>query len=77
MPPSLRQFYFGSYGLTMAAMTTIMGLSFLFPSSGRTGFLDNALDFGKDLLGKAASNYSKKYEQKLTRLLQSLRQPVV
>lgn len=77
MPPSHRQIYFGSYGLTMAAMTTIMGLSFLFPSSGRTGFLDNALDFGKDLLGKAASNYSKKYEQKLTRLLQSLRQPVV
>ncbi|MCW5783488.1 MAG: DUF4384 domain-containing protein [Nitrospirales bacterium] len=77
MPPSHRQMYFGSYGLTLATMTTIVGLLFLFPSSGRTGFLDSALDFGKDLLGKAAINYSNKYEQKLTRLLQSLRQPVV
>ncbi|MEO8324556.1 MAG: DUF4384 domain-containing protein [Nitrospirota bacterium] len=76
MPSSHRQIYFGSCGLTMAAMTTIMGLSLLLPSSGRAGFLDNALDFGKDLLGKAAINYSNKYEQKLTRLLQSLRQPV-
>ncbi len=75
MPPSHRQIYFGSYGLTMAAMTTIMGLSFLFPSSGGAGFLDNTLDFGKDLLAKAAINYTNKYEKKLGQLLQSLRQP--
>jgi hypothetical protein len=47
----------------------------LCPVAGHTGFLDKTLDFGKDLLAKAAMNYTSKYEQKLTQLLQSLRQP--
>lgn len=61
----------------MAAMTTAMGFLLLFPSSGGAGFLDNTLDFGKDLLAKAAINYTNKYEKKLGQLLQSLRQPGV
>lgn len=77
MSSSHRQFYFGTCGLTMVAKTTAMGLCLLFPSSGGAGFLDNTLDFGKDLLAKAAINYTNKYEQKLGQLLQSLRQPGV
>ncbi|MGD9850841.1 MAG: DUF4384 domain-containing protein [Nitrospirales bacterium] len=53
----------------------LVGVCLLIPGYGQAGFLDKALDFGKDLLGKAALNYSNKYEQKLNQLLQSLRQP--
>ncbi|MDH3503827.1 MAG: DUF4384 domain-containing protein [Nitrospirota bacterium] len=49
----------------------------MFPGSGHAAFLDKALDFGKDLLAKAAINYTNKYEQQLGQLLQSLRQPGV
>jgi hypothetical protein len=53
----------------------ILSVSLLLPVHGYGGFLDKALYFGKDLLAKAASNYTSKYEQQLTQLLQSLRQP--
>ena len=60
-----------------AAIPVILGVTLLLPSSGYAGFLNGVLDFGKDLLSKAAINYTSKYEQKLTQLLQSLSQPGV
>lgn len=77
MASSHRQIFFGLYGILIVAMATALGLSLLFPLSGQAGGLDKALDFGKDLLAKAAINYTNKYEQKLGQLLQSLRQPGV
>ncbi len=45
------------------------------PSSTQASFLDKALNFGRDVLAKAATNYTKKYEGELTQLLKALRQP--
>ncbi len=60
----------------LAAIPAIVFLTLasMWPVSGYAGFLDKALNFGKDLLAKAAMNYTSKYEQQLTQLLQSLNQ---
>lgn len=63
--------------LKFTAILGILSLSLLLPVLGHAGFLDKALNFGKDLLAKAALNYTSKYEQQLTQLLQSLSQPGV
>jgi hypothetical protein len=65
--------------MKIATIPVMLSLSLIMilPAVGHAGFLDKALDFGKDLLGKAAINYTSKYEQQLTQLLQSLSQPGV
>jgi len=63
--------------MKLVAIPAILSITLLVPSSGYAGFLNGVLDFGKDLLAKAAINYTSKYEQKLTQLLQSLSQPGV
>jgi len=63
--------------LIFAAIPMILSLALLLPTFGYAGFLDKVLGFGKDVLAKAAINYTSKYEQKLTQLLQSLSQPGV
>ena len=50
-------------------MSVLVGVCLLSPGYGQAGFLDKALDFGKDLLGKAALNYSNKYEKKLNQVV--------
>ncbi len=72
---NLWQAAFGSPTKKIFPVSMLLGVCLLIPGYGQAGFLDNALDFGKDLLGKAALNYSNKYEKKLNQLLQSLRQP--
>ncbi len=71
----LRQAALGSPRKEILTAFVLIGICLLIPGHGQAGFLDKALDFGKDLLGKAALNYSNKYEKKLNQLLQSLRQP--
>ena len=61
--------------MILAVIPMVCSLSLVLPATGQANFLDKALDFGKDLLAKAAINYTSKYEQKLTQLLHSLRQP--
>ena len=56
-------------------LSLLLGGLFLFPLATQAGFLDKALQFGKNLLATAAGNYTKKYEQDLTQLLQALRHP--
>ena len=68
---------FSPDGIKFAVIPVVLKLSLMGPVLGHAGFLDNTLNFGKDLLAKAAINYTNKYEQKLTQLLQSLSQPVV
>ncbi len=69
------QVSFTSGPMKFAAIPVVLSLSLVLPALGHAGFFDKALDFGKDLLAKAAINYTNKYEQQLTQLLQSLRQP--
>ena len=69
--PSSRGLTFISQGTTLLA---ILGISLL-PLFAHAGFLDKALKFGKNLLATAAGNYTSKYQQDLTQLLQALRQP--
>ena len=52
----------------------IVGISLL-PLFAHAGFWDKALKFGKNLLATAAGNYTSKYEQDLSQLLQALRVP--
>ena len=51
----------------------------VFPLASQAGFWDSALDtavkFGKNLIATAAGNYTSKYEQDLSQLLQALRVP--
>ena len=75
MQPGRKQVFFSPGRITSAAFPVVLSLALLVPAPGHSALLDKGLNFGKDLLGKAAINYSKKYEQKLTQLLQSLRQP--
>jgi hypothetical protein len=56
-------------------LSVLLGGLLLFPLGSQAGFLDKALKFGKNLLATAAVNYTKKYEQDLTQLLQALRNP--
>jgi hypothetical protein len=77
MPSGKLQVSFISGRIKLAAIPMVLSLSLVLPATGQANFLDKALDFGKDLLAKAAINYTSKYEQKLNQLLQSLRQPVV
>lgn len=73
--PLNRQVFFTPDFKTFVVMLVVVSTSLMLPPTGQASFLDKTLDFGKDLLGKAALNYTNKYEQKLTKLLQSLRQP--
>jgi len=57
------------------AILAFLSVSLLLAAPGHTGFLDKALHFGRDVLAKAAINYTNKYERKLNNLLQSLSQP--
>jgi hypothetical protein len=53
----------------------LLGSLLLFPLVTQAGSWDKALNFGKNLLATAAGNYTKKYQKKLNRLLQSVSQP--
>ncbi|MDH5586593.1 MAG: hypothetical protein OEZ05_08180, partial [Nitrospirota bacterium] len=57
----------------------ILGGLLIFPLTTQAGFWDSALDialkFGKNLIATAAGNYTSKYEQDLSQLLQALRVP--
>lgn len=67
-----------SRGLTFfgqrLTLLVVLGISLL-PLFAYAGFWDKALDFGKNLLATAAGNYTQKYQQDLSQLLQALRQP--
>ena len=56
-------------------LSVLLGGLLLFPLGTQAGFLDKALKFGSNLLATAAGNYTKKYAQDLTQLLQALRNP--
>ncbi len=45
------------------------------PPDTRASFWDKALNFGRDVLAKAATNYTRKYEGELTQLLKAIRNP--
>jgi hypothetical protein len=77
MPTSHRQIPLSHCTLQRVAVSGVLCLSLFMPSDSHSGLFDKALDFGKDLLAKAAVNYTNKYEQQLTQLLQSLRQPAI
>ena len=53
----------------------LLGSLLLFPLVTQAGSWDKVLNFGKNLLATAAQNYTKKYEKKLNKLLQSVSQP--
>lgn len=71
----LSQVALGSLRKKTLLACVLLGMCLLLPTYGQASFLDKALNFGKDLLGKAAVNYSNKYEKKLNQLLLSLQQP--
>ncbi len=56
-------------------LSLLFGGLLLFPLATQAGFWDSALKFGKNLLATAAGNYTSKYEQDLSQLLQALRVP--
>ena len=60
---------------TRVILSVLLGGLLLFPLGTQAGFLDKALKFGSNLLATAAGNYTKKYAQDLTQLLQALRNP--
>ena len=57
--------------ITPALISVLLSM----PTQGHADLLNKSLDYGRDLLAKAAKNYNKKYEKKLQNLLQTLRQP--
>jgi hypothetical protein len=69
--PSSRGLTFISQGTTLLV---ILGISLL-PLFAHAEFWDKALKFGKNLLATAAGNYTDKYEQDLSQLLQALKLP--
>ena len=66
---------FRPVSMKFLAILAFLSVSLLLAAPGHTGFLDKALHFGRDVLAKAAINYTNKYERKLNNLLQSLSQP--
>ena len=53
----------------------LLGVLVFSPIAIQAGFLEQALSFGKDLLATAAGNYTNRYQQDLTQLLQAIQQP--
>ena len=61
--------------LRLLLFSTCMGSLVFVPQISQAGFWDKALNFGRDVLAKAATNYTRKYEGELTQLLNALRNP--